>query len=55
MQLNTANKLCPLEHPATLQCSEERTEKIESPQLRLPKIAFYFVIYALMHLAALNV
>lgn len=45
MQLNTANKLHPLEHPATQNCSEESTQNIDpttlkqwSPQKALDKV-----------------
>lgn len=51
MQLNTANKLHPLEHPATLYCSEESTQNIDhtSAEQWLPQKAFTKVIRALIH------
>lgn len=51
MQLNTANKLHPLEHPATLICSEESTQNIDPTTVKqwLPQKAFSKVIRALIH------
>lgn len=51
MQLNTANKLHPLEHPATHNCSEESTQDIDPTTMKqwLPQKAFSKVICALIH------
>lgn len=51
MQLNTANKLHPMEHPATQNCSEEGTQNIDPTTLKhwLPQKAFSKVIRALIH------
>lgn len=51
MQLNTANKLHPLEHPVTLCCSEESTHSTDPTSVNqwLAQKAFSKVIRALIH------
>lgn len=53
MQLNTANNLHPVEHPATQNSSEQRTEKMELTTLEAPSKVIQALIDFLLLLVAI--